>query len=458
MEKPARWKSFLSQLNWLRNLAAILCISLAPFTVLGQQESDLVDRARAQAREKIRQDNNLYSQEDLQEIARLYSLARDRSAAAYQDAKAALETLYQMYPKSNRVGCALVFVQMNDASPINEQIFLLQKAIDEYSDGFFENGVQVGALARVRLAGILDRQGEHQKAENLRRDVRENFPDAVDHAGKRFVSSFKGNQGVILADTGNQVDLPTGFIWDKFRQWQALPNESQEAKTILAELVSDVYVVTFGPAEGFTPLVARDYFDKINARSDRNRLGTVGFFKVRRVDDQLIASFLTENPDTLEKEIENNPLLRLISTEAITPDKFIEYINIVNESIPPPKNLSIPPPERGRMSLDRLLVSLHDYDGKVVETTINRVSTIEQIDEAWTRTSASFTDGGSYSFANILCPSEGVEFFQIVRKTSSPRTVFLRVCRTSPIRINNLSFTLEAVGTRYNRSRDEYSW
>ncbi len=46
-----------------------------------------------------------------------------------------------------------------------------------------------------------------------------------------------------------------------------------------------------------------------------------------------MASFLTDQPDQMKKDIEKNPQLVFVSMEEITPEKFISYDKSVQESL-----------------------------------------------------------------------------------------------------------------------------
>ena len=140
-----------------------------------------------------------------------------------------------------------------------------------------------------------------------------------------------------MADAGNR--------WAEFKLWDAYCHGTQgvdrnpaKADKWLGRFVKDVFVVRFEPANGFNPRNAGDYLKDISkrapeVRSDNQRLGMAGFFRTRKEGNKLVASFLTNEPDKLRAYIENNPDLKLISVEAMTPQSFIEYERSIQESL-----------------------------------------------------------------------------------------------------------------------------
>lgn len=123
-----------------------------------------------------------------------------------------------------------------------------------------------------------------------------------------------------------------------------------------------------------------------------------------------------------------------------------------------------PPPEKKEMRMDELKAQLLDLDGKVIQTSINYVSSFEQVDgkryRAWC---GIYGSGGGFGSESVLIPEEGKEFFQDMAKKnnygSGFQTVYLRVHSKKPIQIESrYPLSLEAVGTRYSKSKGEYSW
>jgi TolA-binding protein len=137
-------------------------------------------RSKAQAR--LRQDAQKYSREQLSDAERLYQVANKQFGS--DAARASLNEMIQKYPDMNRTGCAVLY--MGQMSQGEEQEKYLRRAIEEFSDCFYGDGVQVGAYARYRLAEVLEQQGKKVEAEALRMQIRQEYPDAVDHRGARL--------------------------------------------------------------------------------------------------------------------------------------------------------------------------------------------------------------------------------------------------------------------------------
>ena len=137
-------------------------------------------RERAQAR--MRLDADRFTAEQLRHIEALYQPA-NRSLRA-PEVRASLVELLEKYPKANRAGCAMLYLAQISSGAEREAF--LKRAIDEYSDSWYGDGVQVGALARAFLARHYAETGRRDDALSVADDVRRSFPDAVDHSGGRL--------------------------------------------------------------------------------------------------------------------------------------------------------------------------------------------------------------------------------------------------------------------------------
>lgn len=133
-------------------------------------------------------------------------------------------------------------------------------------------------------------------------------------------------------------------FWKQYNEWEALtagkggmPKNPAKAGQIVTQLIKGVYLVKFGPADGFNPQTPGEFLEAFyktsTLKSDKNRLGGSGFFRTKRENNKLMASFLTEQPDQMKQDIEKNPQLIFISTEEITPEKFIAHVKAGQESL-----------------------------------------------------------------------------------------------------------------------------
>jgi TolA-binding protein len=147
-----------------------------------QSAEPSIDR-KAGIRQRYAEDRKTYSEEQLREIETLYQSAnRDLRSP---EAKAALKSLIEKYPKANRTGCAVQY--MGQMSTGEEKENYLKMAIKDFGDCYYGNGVQVGAYARLYLGYYYQETGKAKEAEALFDEIRQNYPDAVNHKGKRLV-------------------------------------------------------------------------------------------------------------------------------------------------------------------------------------------------------------------------------------------------------------------------------
>lgn len=133
---------------------------------------------RAAIRERSAKDVAEYGRDGMREIERLYRLYSSRGEGSAD----ALSTLCEKYPKANRTGCAVMYAAQRASG--EERVKLLKQAIDNYGDCFYGDGAQVGAYARLYLAGELARSGDTAGAEKLYGEIRMLYPNAHAHNGK----------------------------------------------------------------------------------------------------------------------------------------------------------------------------------------------------------------------------------------------------------------------------------
>ncbi len=152
---------------------------------LGQAEGKTTPQS-IKARERMQEDRKTYSTEEINEIEKLYQSANRNLQAP--EAKESLKILVEKYKKANRTGCAVLYLAMMNKG--KEQIKLLEDAIENYSDCFYGDGVQVGAYARYHLLCIYLDKGDKTKASKLAKETKTLFPDAVDHKGKSLKDSI----------------------------------------------------------------------------------------------------------------------------------------------------------------------------------------------------------------------------------------------------------------------------
>jgi hypothetical protein len=142
---------------------------------------------RARFDQKMAQDRAKYTQEQLGEAEKLYQVANQKWGTP--EATDSLHAMMEKYPDINRTGCATLYVAQNSSG--EDRTKYLQQCIEKYNDCFYGDGVQVGAYARYLLAGDYQSKGEEQKAQALYRELKAQYPDAVDHGGNSLLRSVQ---------------------------------------------------------------------------------------------------------------------------------------------------------------------------------------------------------------------------------------------------------------------------
>jgi len=138
------------------------------------------DKAKAAARARMRQDRGKYSPEVLGEVEELYQTANKdwRSPAAV----AALEKLVNEYPDLNRTGCATMYLGQMSKGP--ERADYLNRAMTDFADCYYGDGVNVGAYATYYLACDQWAEGNYDDAQKLIDKINADHPDAINHRGR----------------------------------------------------------------------------------------------------------------------------------------------------------------------------------------------------------------------------------------------------------------------------------
>ncbi|MFG0249409.1 MAG: tol-pal system YbgF family protein [Phycisphaeraceae bacterium JB051] len=132
------------------------------------------------AQQRMRKDLQTYTQEQIKALEALYQEANKNLSG--EGSKAKLIQVVQDYGKSNRAGCALLY--LGQISTGDEQIQYFQQAIDSHADCYYGNGVQVGAYARLLLAARFAGDKQYQKAGQLLKELMELYPRSLDHKGQ----------------------------------------------------------------------------------------------------------------------------------------------------------------------------------------------------------------------------------------------------------------------------------
>ncbi len=163
----------------LEKEVAALKVALAP--VMEKEKAEqIITQQRNEAKKRMRKDSEVYSRDELKEIESLYQVANKQWKS--QEGKDSLKELIKKYDKANRTGCALLY--LGQMSKGEDREGYLKQAIEDFSDCFYGNGVQVGAYARYYLAYYYKELGDEKKSEELFSEIGEKYPNAINHKGK----------------------------------------------------------------------------------------------------------------------------------------------------------------------------------------------------------------------------------------------------------------------------------
>ncbi len=120
-----------------------------------------------------------------------------------------------------------------------------------------------------------------------------------------------------------------------------------------------------------------------------------------------------------------------------------------------------PAPYKKEMDINELKAACLNLDGKVVKTSFNYVLHFEKIAAGLYKVYCGYSKNGYILAPPVLIPEEGKKFFEPLpdKQDVGYKTVYLRVHGKRPIKVGkDHSFQLEAVGTRYSKSKNEYGW
>jgi len=143
-------------------------------------KEQIIAAQRAKARARMREDAKAYTPEQLKEIEKLYQLA-NRGDSDPEVVKQNLQKVITDYPKSNRAGCATMYLAQRSEGDL--RLDYLKEAETTYADCFYGDGVQVGAYALWYQAHYYWKEGDKATAEAILKQLKAKYPDAIDHKG-----------------------------------------------------------------------------------------------------------------------------------------------------------------------------------------------------------------------------------------------------------------------------------
>lgn len=146
-----------------------------------------VIQEKLKARKRMKEDWRRYSRKQRKEIEALYQSRGHKHGSAEKIEN--LKKVISKYSRANRAGCAILYLgQFNGDRKNNE--YYLKKAINQYADCFYGDGVQVGAYSRYCLARVYLKEGKKDQANVLFKQIKAKYPNAIDHRGKSLASQI----------------------------------------------------------------------------------------------------------------------------------------------------------------------------------------------------------------------------------------------------------------------------
>lgn len=151
---------------------------MLPVTMKAQREArQKAYNERYQTRRK--EDNKHYTKKELSDASSLYQVANREWKS--EKTIANLKIVLKKYPKCNRAGCAALYLGQMLTGNAKEKYYKV--AIEQYSDSFYGDGVQVGAYARFLVAEYYKENNQDAEAAGLLEEIKKLYPDAIDHKG-----------------------------------------------------------------------------------------------------------------------------------------------------------------------------------------------------------------------------------------------------------------------------------
>jgi hypothetical protein len=167
--------------------AVAVALPFAAHGVIARQADPSLEALRSAAQARMQQDRQSFGPAQVKEIEDLYQTAnKDLKAPGAKDT---LLQLVQKYPKSNRAGCAVLYLAQMSTGAERERF--LTQAIADHADARYGDGTQVGAFGRALLATYYAAAGRAEEARRVADEVIRLFPGAVDHSGARLADTLK---------------------------------------------------------------------------------------------------------------------------------------------------------------------------------------------------------------------------------------------------------------------------
>jgi hypothetical protein len=138
---------------------------------------------RRKAEEMMARDNRLYSAKEMADLEQTYQIANKNTRSP--EAMEALKKVLEKYDKSNRAGCAALYLGRWSTGDDREKY--LRLAIEKYSKCYYLDGTSVGGYARLILGSLYQSQNKNTAAKKLFDEIRKDYADAEDHGDRLLV-------------------------------------------------------------------------------------------------------------------------------------------------------------------------------------------------------------------------------------------------------------------------------
>ncbi len=139
-----------------------------------------------QAREKMGADSKEYRQKEFAELEELYQ--KGNANPRTPENQVFLKQVVEKFPKSNRAGCAALYLGRYTKG--DEQEKYLELAIEKFSGSYYLDGTNVGGYARFVLGMIQHQAGKQSAAKKLFEELRRDYADTTDHGGRLLVENL----------------------------------------------------------------------------------------------------------------------------------------------------------------------------------------------------------------------------------------------------------------------------
>lgn len=169
-------------------VSVIAAIGLAG-SVIAEELQKVSEKDRLELKQEASkrgaEDRSEFSRQELGEIEELYQIANKNWRTDRAKVKKAMEVLVKKYKKSNRTGCAMLY--LGQLSKGDERDQYLETAIKDFSDCYYYNGVQVGGFARLLRMMDLKQDGKERDAQKLEKELRTKYKKSINHSGYSLV-------------------------------------------------------------------------------------------------------------------------------------------------------------------------------------------------------------------------------------------------------------------------------